>query len=147
MYLTVRERGVSKGIYILYITPLRALNRDMYKRLASLCRKVGVSIDVRHGDTPRSIRRIQSKEPPEVLITTPETLQAILVAPGMRRWLSRVRWIIVDEVHDLLESKRGVQLAVGLERLKKHRKRPADHRAFRNCTRHQTCSRVSFRFE
>jgi ATP-dependent Lhr-like helicase len=118
MYLTLKEKEVPKGIYILYITPLRALNRDMYKRLTSLCRKVGVSVDVRHGDTPRSVRRIQSKEPPEVLITTPETLQAILIAPGMRRWLSRARWIIVDEVHDLLESKRGVQLAVGLERLK-----------------------------
>jgi len=119
MYLTLKERGVSKGIYILYITPLRALNRDVYKRLVTLCRKVGVSVDVRHGDTPRGVRRIQSREPPEVLITTPETLQAILVALGMRRWLGRVRWIIVDEVHDLLESKRGVQLTVGLERLRK----------------------------
>ncbi|MEM3546493.1 MAG: DEAD/DEAH box helicase [Candidatus Bathyarchaeia archaeon] len=118
MYLKLRESDVSSGIYIIYITPLRALNRDIYKRLIRLCREVEVSVDVRHGDTPRSIRRIQGKEPPEVLITTPETLQAILVSSGMRRWLSRVRWIIVDEVHNLLESKRGVQLTVGLERLK-----------------------------
>ncbi|MBS7617166.1 DEAD/DEAH box helicase [Candidatus Bathyarchaeota archaeon] len=118
MYLRLREDGVSKGIYIVYVTPLRALNRDIYKRLIALCREVGVSVDVRHGDTPRSVRRIQSREPPEVLITTPETLQAILVSSGMRKWLSKARWIIIDEVHSLLESKRGVQLTVGLERLK-----------------------------
>lgn len=118
MYLKLRESGVSKGVYIVYITPLRALNRDIYKRLIRLCREVGVSVDVRHGDTPKSVRRIQSREPPEVLVTTPETLQAILVSSGMRRWLGKVRWIVVDEIHSLLESKRGVQLTVGLERLK-----------------------------
>lgn len=121
MYLKFREEAASKGgkgIYVIYITPLRALNRDIYKRLMTICREVGVSIDIRHGDTPRSIRRIQGREPPEVLITTPETLQAILISPEMRRWLSKTRWVIVDEVHNLLESKRGVQLTVALERLK-----------------------------
>ena len=115
-YLRLREK--PDGIAILYITPLRALNRDILRRLRVLCTRVGLEVDVRHGDTDARVRRRQSLKPPKMLITTPETLQAILPGRRMRRHFESLRWVVVDEVHELLESKRGIQLTVALERLK-----------------------------
>jgi len=107
----------SKGIQVIYITPLRALNRDMLKRLTFWSQRLGLSVEVRHGDTEMKIRRKQARQPPQVLVTTPETLQAILPGSQMRRHLRSVQYVIVDEVHNLAESKRGVQLTLALERL------------------------------
>ncbi|MGC9116670.1 MAG: DEAD/DEAH box helicase [Conexivisphaera sp.] len=101
----------------LYVTPLRALNRDLVERISWWASQLGISVAVRHGDTPADERRRQARSPPDLLVTTPETLQVLLVADVMRRHLANVRWVIVDEVQELAEDKRGSQLAVILERL------------------------------
>ncbi|UCE29347.1 MAG: DEAD/DEAH box helicase [Candidatus Bathyarchaeota archaeon] len=107
-----------KGISIIYITPLRALNRDMIRRLSDWASHLDISAEVRHGDTETRIRRRQALRPPNMLVTTPETLQAILPGTRMQKHLSHVRYVIVDEVHEIAEDKRGVQLTVALERLR-----------------------------
>ena len=111
------QRDAEKGISIVYVTPLRALNRDMLKRLSFWASKLGVSIEVRHGDTEIRLRRKQALFPPIMLVTTPETLQAILPGLRMKQHLSHIKHIIVDEVHELASNKRGVQLTIALERL------------------------------
>ncbi len=108
-----------EGISLLYITPMRALNRDMLKRLQVWCMRLGLTVDIRHGDTPKAQRSKQSAHPPDVMVTTPETLQAVLPGRRMRENLSHLTAVVVDELHNLVESKRGVQLCVGLQRLRK----------------------------
>ncbi len=108
--------GDRAGVGCLYITPLRSLNRDLLRRLYTIAQRVGLTIAVRHGDTPESERKKLAQRPPDILVTTPETLQILLVQK-FRRNLASVKHVIVDEVHELAGSKRGVQLALGLERL------------------------------
>ena len=110
-----------QGISLLYITPLRALNRDLLKRLQIWSAKLGFTVEVRHGDTPAADRRRMAARPPDFLITTPETLQAVLPGKRMRQHLRHVKAVVVDEVHELAGNRRGVQLTVGLERLKEVR--------------------------
>jgi ATP-dependent Lhr-like helicase len=107
----------EKGISIVYVTPLRALNRDLLKRLSFWADRLAITIEVRHGDTELRLRRRQAVSPPNMLVTTPETLQAVLPGARMKGHLKHVRWVVVDEVHELASSKRGTQLAVALERL------------------------------
>ncbi len=113
----LREESGFFGILVLYITPLKALNRDVFRRVKELCELLGLTIDVRHGDTTRYRRRKQALQPPNILITTPETLQAILPGKRMRFNLSTVMAVVVDEVHEIVDSKRGAQLSLALERL------------------------------
>ena len=110
-----------QGISLLYVTPLRALNRDLLKRLQIWSVKLGFTVEVRHGDTPAADRRRMAGRPPDLLITTPETLQAILPGKRMKQHLRHVKAVVVDEVHELAGNRRGVQLTVGLERLKEVR--------------------------
>src|SRR6266571_4366774 len=107
------------GIRALYITPLRALNRNLIDRVQRLVASTNLTATVRHGDMPPSERRKQAANPPDILITTPETLQAILSGKLMQRHLKAVQYVVVDEVHQFAEDRRGIQLAVGLQRLRR----------------------------
>jgi ATP-dependent Lhr-like helicase len=113
----VQDRD-RQGISLVYITPLRALNRDLLKRLQIWSAKLGFTVEIRHGDTPAADRRRMAGKPPDLLITTPETLQAVLPGGRMRQHLRHVRAVVIDEVHELAGDRRGVQLTVGLERLR-----------------------------
>ncbi|MCL5427922.1 MAG: DEAD/DEAH box helicase, partial [Candidatus Marsarchaeota archaeon] len=111
------EQGITQGIFALYITPLRALNRDMMKRLSELCAGLRVSIGVRHGDTSQDERRKQALSPPMLMITTPESIQNMLLSRRLRESFRNLRYVVVDELHELYHNKRGAQLSVALERL------------------------------
>lgn len=111
------QNGSKEGIQALYITPLRALNRDMLGRLESICAALQVSVAVRHGDTAPSERARQARKAPMLLITTPETLQSILPTKSMGDALHNIKAVVVDELHELIYSKRGTQLSLALERL------------------------------
>ena len=102
---------------VLYITPLRALNRDIDRRLHDIAESVGLKVGIRHGDTTQSERTRQTRKPPHILVTTPETFQLMFTGKNLRKLLKSVRAVIIDEVHDLAASERGWQLSIGLSRL------------------------------
>lgn len=116
--LNLYIKGNYKPIAILYITPLRALNRDLIDRIRWWASKLDLAASVRHGDTLPKERRSQALKPPEILVTTPETFALLLNTKIMRKHLSNVKWVIIDEVHELVDNKRGAQLSIALERLK-----------------------------
>ena len=107
----------EKRIRILYITPLRALNRDIFYRMIDYAKKFGLSIGLRHGDTKQSQRRKILENPPDILITTPETLAIMISSPKMKTKFLGLEWVIVDELHELIGNERGSHLCISLERL------------------------------
>ena len=109
-------------IYAIYISPLRALGYDLEKNLNTPLResyglKPPIRVGLRTGDTPSSERARQLTKPPQILLTTPESLCLLLSQPKWVRVLETVRWVVVDEIHALAESKRGSHLSLSLERL------------------------------
>jgi ATP-dependent helicase Lhr and Lhr-like helicase len=113
---------------VLYISPLKALTVDVERNLRAPLRGIGLeatrsgttvpelAVGVRTGDTPSAERARMERHPPDILITTPESL-FLLLTSNARRILTTVRWVIVDEIHSVAATKRGAHLALSLERL------------------------------
>ncbi len=120
------ERG---AVRVLYISPLRALNNDVRRNLISPLSGISgyfgragvdfpeINVLTRSGDTPQSERRRMIRKPPEILITTPESLNILLLNDNGRRVLSGIRTVILDEIHALADNRRGTHLATAVERL------------------------------
>ncbi|MGN6560577.1 MAG: DEAD/DEAH box helicase [Candidatus Nitrosocosmicus sp.] len=105
------------GIKCIYITPQRSLNNDVFRRIVKYAESENLTVDIRHGDTPYSKRKKIYTLPPDILITTPESLSVLLVNEKMLSLLKNLEWVIIDEVHELLPSKRGSHLSLGIQRL------------------------------
>src|SRR3954452_10492449 len=103
---------------LVYVSPLKALAYDVERNLRAPLRGIGADIDVaiRTGATPQSERARMARKPPDVLVTTPESLYLILTSQA-REMLRGVEWVIVDEIHAVASTKRGAHLALTLERL------------------------------
>ncbi|WP_415393786.1 ligase-associated DNA damage response DEXH box helicase [Paracoccus sp. SJTW-4] len=110
----------AQGLHTLYVSPLKALTADVARNLARPIAGMGLAISVgdRTGDTPESQRRRQRAEPPQILLTTPESLALMLSWPEAPRLFAGLRRVVLDELHALAESKRGDQLMLGLARLR-----------------------------
>ncbi|NWJ29319.1 DEAD/DEAH box helicase [Marine Group I thaumarchaeote] len=124
IFSLLKNSKKSGKIKVLYITPLRALNRDVFRRITKYAHSNELSIEIRHGDTSQKDRRKIRDDPPDILITTPETLVILLTQIKMLNALSDLEWVIIDEVHELLASERGSQLSLSIERLELNSKYP-----------------------
>ncbi|RKH65779.1 ligase-associated DNA damage response DEXH box helicase [Corallococcus llansteffanensis] len=116
----VAERN-QKGLQVLYLTPLRAVSRDVEQALLEplLALDTDLEVESRTGDTPSSVRQRQRERLPQVLITTPESLSLLLAQEQAAENFASLRAIIVDEWHELLASKRGTQVELALARLRR----------------------------
>ncbi len=117
IFSKLKTSKIQNKIKALYITPLRALNRDVFKRIINYAENEELKIEIRHGDTSQANRKRIADNPPDILITTPETLVNLLSQKKHLDALSDLEWVIIDEVHELLASERGSQLCLSLERL------------------------------
>ena len=95
-----KDASAVRGIRLIYITPLRALNRDIFKRLITYAEAEGLKAELRHGDTTSYARQKMLATPPDVLITTPETLGILLVSRKFKATLGSLECVIVDELHE-----------------------------------------------
>ncbi len=103
---------------LVYVSPLKALSYDVERNLRAPLRGIGadVKVSVRTGDTPQAERRDMQRHPPDILITTPESLYLMLTSQ-VRSIFEATEWVIIDEIHAVAQTKRGAHLALTLERL------------------------------
>ncbi len=123
------EIGLKDQVYVLYVSPLKALSNDIQKNLQDPLQNISkylnalqlpdveIRAQVRTGDTPQNERDKMRKKPPHILVTTPESLFILLTSASGRAMLGTVRNVIIDEIHALASNKRGAHLALSLERL------------------------------
>ena len=114
------RRAPEAGIHTLYVSPLKALAVDIARNLDAPAREMGldVRIETRTGDTPASRRQRQRRDPPDILLTTPEQIALLIASADARHIFGGLKRIIVDELHALAPSKRGDLLALGIARLR-----------------------------
>src|SRR3954464_1477127 len=124
-----REGELPNEVRVIYVSPLKALSADIHKNLAEPRREIRalaetmgypatkITAAVRSGDTPQAERAAMLRTPPHILVTTPESLYLLLTAARSREILKSARAVIVDEIHAVLQSRRGAHLALSLERL------------------------------
>lgn len=125
--MDMAEKGTLEDkIYCVYVSPLRALNNDIFRNvnepLDEIYAKLGdsvkrISVAIRTGDTPQQERQRQLRKPPNILVTTPESLAILLNAQKFVENMKSVKYMVVDEIHELANNKRGVHLSLSLERL------------------------------
>src|SRR5256885_1100330 len=118
------ESGLPDEVRVIYVSPLKALSADIHKNLAeprreihALAPQIKITAAVRSGDTPSRERAAMLRTPPHILVTTPESLYLLLTAERSRQMLKTARVVLVDEIHAVLQSRRGAHLALSLERL------------------------------
>ncbi|HEX7108077.1 MAG TPA: ligase-associated DNA damage response DEXH box helicase [Aestuariivirga sp.] len=117
--MELSEKHERNGIHTLYISPLKALAVDIARNLEAPVREMAlpISIETRTGDTPHSKRKRQREHPPDILITTPEQVSLLIADAGAAHMLRHLKSIILDELHSLVTSKRGVLLSLALARV------------------------------
>jgi len=108
-------------VYCVYVSPLRALDNDIYRNLIEPLKEMGlderIRVAIRTGDISANEKQKQLRKPPHILITTPESLAIILNSGKFIEKFRELKWVVVDELHELAGSKRGVHLSLSLERL------------------------------
>ncbi|MBL0912721.1 MAG: ligase-associated DNA damage response DEXH box helicase [Bacteroidia bacterium] len=114
------QPGDNKHLLLLWITPLRALAKEMHRAMEEAVQIMGLpwKVSLRTGDSSSSEKATQFTHAPQVLITTPESLHVMLCKSGYSKYFSHLRCVVIDEWHELLGSKRGVQTELGLSRLR-----------------------------
>ena len=120
--LQPKGRSVARrGIHTLYLSPLKALAVDIHRNLSVPVTEMGlaIAIETRTGDTPAHKRQRQKLAPPDILLTTPEQLALLLASKDAEQFFADLRYVVLDELHSLVISKRGHLLALGLARLRR----------------------------
>ncbi len=131
LFLLAKEGKLEDKVYCVYVSPLKALANDIHRNLEEpleeikeIARKKGIDVPritvaVRSGDTSQSQRQKMLKKPPHIFITTPESLALVLSSMKFREKFRSVKYVIIDETHELSSNKRGVMLSLNLERLER----------------------------
>ncbi len=111
-----------RGVHTLYISPLKALAVDIERNLMKPVSEMGlpITVETRTGDTPQGKRQRQKLNPPDILLTTPEQVALLLANREAERFFKDLKFVVLDELHSLVTSKRGHLLSLGLARLRKH---------------------------
>nr|WP_248876459.1 ligase-associated DNA damage response DEXH box helicase [Epilithonimonas zeae] len=112
----------KKGLKMIWITPLRSLSKDIAKAMQEAIDEIGLdwTVGVRNGDTDPKVRQQQVKNMPEILVATPESLHLLLGQKNHQRFFTNLQTIVVDEWHELLGSKRGVLVELGISQLRNY---------------------------
>lgn len=138
LFIMATKGELENMVYCLYISPLKSLANDINKNLElplrqmqALAEERWLSVQeirhaIRHGDVSAQEKARMLKKTPHILNTTPESLAILLSSPRFREKLKSVRWVIVDEIHSLAASKRGVHLSLSLERLEELKREPRE---------------------